>query len=83
MDEAGNIEITLGEKFSDVRQVHAHVVAAGAVLGIVSEHVNRAAVFVKAKVMRSGFVREAHGVVAACDYALMVMGCVALSAAIR
>jgi hypothetical protein len=76
VDEPRDIEIALGEEFSDVRQVHADLAAARGVLGIIREHFNRPAVFVKAKVVRGGFVREAHGVVAACNYALVVMGLV-------
>src|SRR6267154_1964497 len=55
--------------------MHANFGAGGRVCGVFDRDVDRAARFIQDKVMSAGFVREAHGVVAASGDTVVVRWC--------
>jgi len=55
--------------------MHANFGPGGRVLGVFGRDVDRAARFIQNKVMSAGFVREAHGVVAASGDTVVVRRC--------
>src|SRR5258707_9134163 len=55
--------------------MHANFGAGGRVLGVFGRNVDRAARFIQNKAMSAGFVREAHGVVAASGDIVVVRWC--------
>ena len=65
VDFVGVCEVTLGEGFGDVFEVHADVAAAGCVGGVVGLDLDDAAGFCEGEVMGGSGLVEAHYVVAA------------------
>ena len=74
VNEHGDIEVAGREALDDVGEMHADFVADSGVFGVVGRDVNGAACFVEMKMMRCGFVRETHGVVAAGGDGVVVGG---------
>jgi len=64
VNQHGRFEIAGGEHAGDVREVHADLIAAFAVVGVVRGHFDGAPIGEQAEVVSGLFVGEAHDVVA-------------------
>ena len=74
MDKHGDVEGAVREAFDDVGEMHADLVAGDRVLGVDGGDVDDATTFGEAEMVRSGFVGEAHGMVATGGDAVVVGG---------